>query len=392
MPDSISPGIFVEEINFRSPSIGGVSTSVTAFVGYARRGPLATAKVPQPVTSFVEFEKVFGGLTDLSFAPKTNHLAWAAKAFFDEGGQQLVIARVRSPRLAQTNLIDDWQRAFAALATVKNISIVAAPGSTELGSLADSVQSILIAHAEAPGSYRFAVLDVPLGKSPTDAANYRARFDSKCAAFYYPWVAVANPLAKPNALKNLNLPPSGFLCGIYARTDIERGVFKAPANEVVRSALGFERVINQAEQEILSPAGVNCLRFFVGRGNRVWGARTAASDPQWKYVNVQRYFIYLEQSFDLGIQWVVFEPNDETLWAKVRGSLNDFLFNEWRNGALLGSKSEAAFFVRCDRTTMTQDDLDNGRLVCLIGVAAIKPAEFVIFRIGQWTADRKGPA
>ncbi len=389
MPEYLAPGVYVEETSFRSKAIEGVSTSVTAFVGYTRRGPLATAKAPGELTSFREFERKFGALTDFRFSPKTNHLAHAARAFFDEGGQRLVIARVRSPTLARKTSIEEWQGALDALAALEDVSIVAAPGSTELGPLADTIQSRLIAHAEATGSYRFAVLDVPPGMTPADAASYRARFDSKCAAYYYPWVTAANPLANANAPKTLNLPPSGFICGIYARTDAERGVFKAPANEVVRSAVGFERMITTADQEMLNPSGVNCLRYFEGRGYRVWGARTASSDSEWKYVNVRRYFIYLEQSIDRGTQWAVFEPNDEPLWANVRDTITHFLHREWMRGALPGAKPEEAFFVRCDRSTMTQDDLDNGRLVCLIGVAAVRPAEFVIFRIGQWTADRQ---
>jgi phage tail sheath protein FI len=208
---------------------------------------------------------------------------------------------------------------------------------------------------------------------------------------YYPWVVVNNPLAGPNSPQpaEIALPPSGFVCGIYARSDVERGVWKAPANEVVRGALRFERNINHGEQELLNPIGVNCLRYLSGRGFRVWGARTISSDPEWKYVNVRRYFNYLEASIDRGTQWVVFEPNGELLWANVRGTIADFLLNEWKSGALLGTKQDEAFFVRCDRTTMTQNDLDNGRLVCLIGVAVVKPAEFVIFRIGQKTADAK---
>lgn len=390
MPEYTAPGVFVEETSFRSPTIGGVSTSVTAFIGYTRSGPLATARAPKELNSFLEFEQQFGGLADLSFPPKINYLARAAKAFFDEGGKQLVIARVRSPRLAQPMAIEDWQRALNALGAIKNISIVAAPGATEVGPLADSIPSLLVAHAEAV-RYRFAVLDVPSGKSIADAVSYRARFDSKNAAFYYPWVTAINPPAKPKAPPTLNLPPSGFICGIYARTDIERGVYKSPANEIVRSATGFERPLSQGEQEILNPAGVNCLRHFEGRGNLVWGARTASSDPEWKYVSLRRYFIYLEQSIDRGTQWAVFEQNNETLWANVRRTISDFLLNEWQNGALLGTKPEQAFFVRCDRSTMTQDDLNNGRLICLIGVAAVKPAEFIIFRIGQWTADRNSP-
>jgi phage tail sheath protein FI len=179
------------------------------------------------------------------------------------------------------------------------------------------------------------------------------------------------------------------VAGIYARNDTERGVYKAPANEVVTGAIGFETLLNKSQQDVLNPEGVNCFRFFEGRGFRLWGARTISSDPEWKYVNLRRYFAYLERSVDRGTQWAVFEPNGERLWANVRRTVEDFLFNEWQMGALLGDKPEKAYFVRCDRSTMTQNDLDNGRLVCLVGVAPLRPAEFVIFRIGQWTADRK---
>jgi phage tail sheath protein FI len=185
------------------------------------------------------------------------------------------------------------------------------------------------------------------------------------------------------------MPPSGFITGIYARNDTERAVYKAPANEVVRLSIGFEQLLNKGQQEVLNPEGINCMRFFEGRGFRVWGARTTSSDPEWKYVNLRRYFAYLERSIDRGTQWAVFEPNNEILWANVRLTIQDFLYNEWAMGGLLGEKPEKAYFVRCDRSTMTQNDLDNGRLVCLIGVAVSRPAEFVIFRIGQWTADRK---
>ncbi len=203
---------------------------------------------------------------------------------------------------------------------------------------------------------------------------------------------MANPLWKPGssqAPKEINVPPSGFIAGIYARTDVSRGVWKAPANEVVRGAVRFESDINAAQQEVLNPEGVNCLRFFFGRGYRVWGARTASSDPEWKYVNIRRYFIFLEHSIDRSTQWAVFEPNGQRLWTNITDTISAFLYNEWRSGALLGTTPEQAYFVRCDRSTMTQADLDNGRLVCEIGVAALKPAEFVIFRIGQKTADAK---
>ena len=269
-----------------------------------------------------------------------------------------------------------------------DISIVAAPGSTAVYSSyqedADAIQLQLIAHAEAM-RYRIAVLDSAEGQSLSDVRTMRARLDSKYAAFYYPWVTVLDPISN----QEINLPPSGFVAGIYARNDIERGVYKAPANEVVSLALGFETLINKAQQEVLNPEGINCFRYFEGRGMRLWGARLISSDPEWKYVNLRRYFAYLEHSIDKATQWAVFEPNGDKLWANLRRTVSDFLLNEWQNGALLGDKPEKAFFVRCDRSTMTQNDLDNGRLVCLIGVAPLYPAEFVIFRIGQWTADAK---
>jgi len=281
--------------------------------------------------------------------------------------------------------------AFGALAKIDDVAIVAAPGSSAF-TARDAIRNALIAHAEGRRMYRIAVLDTDAGLNAGAARAARSTIDSKYAALYYPWVVIANPNARPgrdDIPREIALPPSGFICGIYARNDIERGVHKAPANEVVRGAMRFEREVAFGEQEMLNPLGVNCLRFFPGRGYRVWGARTASSDPEWKYVNIRRYFNYLEGSIDRSTQWAVFEPNGERLWANIRETIGSFLFNEWRNGALLGAKAEDAYFVRCDRSTMTQNDLDNGRLVCLIGVAALKPAEFVIFRIGQKTADAR---
>jgi phage tail sheath protein FI len=273
-------------------------------------------------------------------------------------------------------------RAFEA---IEDISIVAAPGST----YADNPQTRstighLINHAEKM-RYRIAVVDSAKAQTIAEVRALRGKYDSSHAAFYYPWVRIVDPVTQ----QENHYPPSGFVSGIYARNDIERAVYKAPANEVVNLAIGFETLLAEAQPEVLNPEGVNCFRFFEGRGMRLWGARTMSSDPEWKYVNIRRYFAYLERSIDKGTQGAVFEPNGERLWANVRGTVSDFLFNEWQNGALLGDKPEKAYFVKCDRSTMSQNDLDNGRLVCLVGVAALKPAEFVIFRIGQWTADRK---
>jgi uncharacterized protein len=279
---------------------------------------------------------------------------------------------------------------FRGMETIEGVSIVAAPGSTWIGgsttwgATAAAITQQLIGHAQRM-RYRIAVLDPPERQSPAQVQQWRGTLDSSYAALYYPWVHVLDPISR----MEIDLPPSGFVAGIYARNDVNRAVFKAPANEVVTGALGFETLLDTGQQEVLNPLGINCFRFFEGRGFRLWGARTISSDPEWKYVNLRRYFAYLEHSIDRGTQWAVFEPNGEMLWANVRRTVVDFLFNEWVMGALLGDKPEQAFFVKCDRSTMTQNDLDNGRLVCLVGVAALRPAEFVIFRVGQWTADRK---
>lgn len=284
--------------------------------------------------------------------------------------------------------LEDYKGALRNLEFLDDISILAAPGYSAFApTLYQGIEQALLSHVERRRAYQILVLDTAPGADLTAARTARSQLDSTKAALYYPWVVVANPLTRTPT--EITLPPSGFVCGIYARNDIERGVYKAPANEIVRGALRFEREINFAQQEVLNPLGINCLRFFPGRGYRVWGARTVSSDPEWKYVNVRRYFNYLEASIDHSTQWVVFEPNGERLWSNIRETIAAFLFNEWRSGALLGSQPEQAFFVRCDRSTMTQNDLDNGRLICLIGVAALKPAEFVIFRIGQKTADTR---
>jgi phage tail sheath protein FI len=284
-----------------------------------------------------------------------------------------------------------FKTGLKAFEDIEDISIVAAPGSTfgydtdKYHDDAAAITNLLISHAERM-RYRIAVLDSGDAQTIAGVRAVRAQLDSKYAALYYPWIRILDPVTR----REIAVPPSGAVAGIYARNDINRAVYKAPANEVVNTALGFELLLNKSQQEVLNPEGINCFRFFEGRGYRLWGARTISSDPEWKYVNLRRYFAYLERSIDRGTQWAVFEPNGELLWANVRLTISDFLLNEWQNGALLGDKPEKAFFVKCDRSTMTQNDLDNGRLVCLIGVAPLRPAEFVIFRIDQWTADRRG--
>jgi hypothetical protein len=274
---------------------------------------------------------------------------------------------------------------LVALEAIEDIAIVAAPGSAALAAdQALLARSYLIGHAERM-RYRFAITAGPPDADQAAIRAVRGQYDSTYAAMYYPWLVTPAPGGA--AGETMLLSPEGAVAGIYARSDIERGVHKAPANEVVRGILRFSRPVNKGEQDVLNPEGVNCLRFFEGRGNRVWGARTITSDPEWTYLNVRRLFIYMEHSIDRGTQWAVFEPNNEALWLRIRLTIESFLYDVWRTGALMGTKPSEAFFVRCDRTTMSQGDLDNGRLVCLIGVAPTKPAEYVIFRIGQWTAD-----
>jgi phage tail sheath protein FI len=271
---------------------------------------------------------------------------------------------------------------------LENIAIVATPGASSFADAKNIMIGSLIPHVERQRAYRVAILEAGPGLLDSDYETLRAQIDSSYAALYVPWVATPNPLAVSgtSAPAQILVPPTGFMAGIYARSDIENSVAKAPANEVVLGAVDFERHISFAEQAVLNPLGINCLRFFPDRGYRVWGARTVSSDTELMYINVRRYLIYLEHSIDNGTQWAVFENNGPALWARVTDSIDSFLNNEFVSGNLLGTSPSEAYFVRCDRTTMTQNDLDNGRMICLIGVALLKPAEFVIFRIGQMTA------
>ena len=266
-----------------------------------------------------------------------------------------------------------------ALEEIDEVAICIVPGMWDA-----DVQRELIVHCETLAD-RFAILDPPPDQSVQEVQQFRSPIDTTFAALYYPWVQIRNP--RPGAGGAEDIAPSGFVAGVYARTDIARGVHKAPANEVLRSIRGLTQTITKREQDVLNPQNINVLRFFPGRGNRVWGARVLTSNASWRYVSVRRLFLMIEESIDEGTQWVVFEPNDEPLWARVRQSVSSFLTTQWRLGALQGATAAEAFFVACDRSTMTADDIDNGRLVCEIGIAPVKPAEFVIFRIQQKTLD-----
>lgn len=272
---------------------------------------------------------------------------------------------------------------LTAFNDIDEISILSAPDLHHITSPGDeTLINDILTQCELLKD-RFAILDV--GDNSRDIPSIKITRPSKYGAIYYPWINVYDPLARQLKLT----PPCGHVAGIYARTDTERGVHKAPANEVVKGASSLEFAVTKGEQAILNPRGVNVIRNFNGRGILVWGARNMIQDPLWKYINVRRLFIYVEESIEEGTQWVVFEPNDEKLWARVRATITQFLTRVWKDGALMGTKVEEAFFVKCDRSTMTQDDIDNGKLICIIGIAPVKPAEFVIFRIAQWASGSR---
>lgn len=256
-------------------------------------------------------------------------------------------------------------------------------GTVDLG-LWKAVQTSLIAHCELQGN-RMAVLDAPPGMTVQQIKEWRsdvAMYDTQFAAFYYPWIKVENP-AGTNGDREMYIPPSGHVAGVWARTDESRGVWKAPANDTIRGCLDVERPITQNEQSLLNPIGINCIRPFGTRGIRIWGARTLSSDSDWRYINVRRLFNMVETTILDGTQWAVFEPNDMKLWEGVKRTLNGFLNGLWTAGALFGSTPDQAYYVKCDAETNPPESIDEGRLVVEVGLAPVKPAEFVIFRISQ---------
>jgi len=279
---------------------------------------------------------------------------------------------------------------FSGLEEVEDVTMVAVPdlmaayeqGAVDIETV-KAVQLAVIAHCELMGD-RMAVLDPPPQLSPQDAVKWRrldAGYDSKFAALYYPWIKVLDPVAGTNRF----IPPSGHIAGVWARNDNERGVHKAPANEVLRGVVELQTQLTRTEQETLNPIGVNAIRSFPGRGIRVWGARTLSSDPAWRYVNIRRLFNYLEKSILNATQFAVFEPNDPALWGKLSRSISSFLIGEWRKGALFGRTPDEAFYVKCDDETNPADVIDSGQVVCQIGVAPVKPAEFVVFQLSQFS-------
>ncbi|HEY86251.1 MAG TPA: phage tail sheath family protein [Chloroflexi bacterium] len=256
------------------------------------------------------------------------------------------------------------------------------PGKSLDLDMVKAVQTAIIGHCEMMGD-RVAILDSPPNMSPQQIKKWRvdtAGFDSSYAALYYPWIEIMDPVNN----RPMKLPPSGHIAGVWARSDNTRGVHKAPANEVIRGALGLTNSITKGEHDTLNPVGVNCVRIFPGMGIRIWGARTLSSNPLWRYINIRRLFNYVEKSIELGTMWTVFEPNDPALWGRIRRDVGAFLSGVWRSGALFGGTPSEAFYVKCDEEINPPEQRDVGQLVVEIGMAPVKPAEFVIFRISQW--------
>jgi phage tail sheath protein FI len=380
-------GVRVRALSMASHAIDGVSTSVAGFVGVTKKGPAKAGK-PLLVESFARFEKVFGGYLPHD-VNGVNALAYAVHGYFANGGTKLYIKRVvaasgKTPRVTEFVGKDNGKgrrTGVHALKDIGEISVVAAPGITS-----PSVQKALIRQCETLKN-RFAILDPapgPKGAPSTlgGVRDQRLALETKFAALYYPRLMVADAITG----SPIPVPPSGHLAGVFARVDALRGVWKAPIGETIIGISGLETRVTDQDQSVLdaSPVNINAIRQFAGKGVLVFGARVITSDNEWKYVNVRRFVTFLEQSIENGTRWVVLEPNVESLWAQVRLEVSSFLFNLWKAGALQGVKPEEAFFVKCDHTTMTQNDLDNGRLIVLVGVALLKPAEFALFRIGQW--------
>lgn len=355
MAEYLAPGAYVEETGFRPPTIEGVATGTAALLGTAGRGPTR----PRLVTSFAEYARVFG--------PSGRFLPHAVRGFFDNGGKRAFVGRLKGAV--------GLARSLAALEreTCREVALVAAPGLTD-----PADQAAIVAHCEA--NRRFAVLDRPRTEPP--GADSAGILRSRDAAAYAPWLGVSGAGARRRIV-----PPSGHVLGIYARKDSERGVWVAPAGEALEGVLAPERDVDDAAQDAMAARGVNAIRSFAGRGILVWGARTSSAEGEWKYVSVRRLFLFLERSIDQGTQWVAFEPNGVPLWKAVRGQIEAFLVDLWRAGASPAARPDQAFYVRCDETVMTQADIDSGRLVIEIGFAPLRPAEYIVLRIGQWTCE-----
>ncbi len=384
MPTYLAPDIYVEEVSAGPRPIEAVGTSTAGFVGVAS-DPTAHLDEAVAINNWTQYVREF-----VPEGSTSTPLTHAIFGFFQNGGSRCYVVNTAGPLVGGGR----ERRGLDVLEQVDEIAIVAAPGLTDAASY-----DALLAHCERMKD-RVAILDAPESASDIDAltkvaaaqtpradgddekSGLRARqSDGGYGAYYFPWIRVRDVLAPENTVA---VPPSGHVAGIWARTDAARGVHKAPANETIRGALDVTYRVTREEQGVLNQAGVNCIRFFAREGIRVWGARTlAASSSEWRYLNVRRLFNMIEESVADNTRWIVFEPNDYTLWKSIRRDVSAFLTNLWRDGALMGRTPEEAFFVKCDEETNPPEVIDAGMVVILVGIAPVKPAEFIIFRISQ---------
>lgn len=403
MPNYQTPGVYVEEIESGSKPIEAGATNIVGFLGVAEKGPVNQATL---VTNWTQYTKIFGGLHEGGW------LGHGVYQFFQNGGTKCYINNLAEPKqkkgeASQKNGDKAAEKADEPISHAKyevknpdniakliigkdegvgkksglhlfdeiqDISLICAPGVTD-----PAAQDAILTHCEK-NRFRFAVLDSPETLEGGIDTMPMPR-DSIMGAYYFPWVQMYDMAAD----QNIYVPPSGGICGVYGRVDSTRGVHKAPANELFKTALGLKYNLTDAEQEMLNPKGINCIRDFPGRGIRVWGARTISSNPEWRYVNVRRLFCMVEQSLQNGTNWVVFEPNTRDLWKKITRNITAFLLNIWKSGALFGSTPEEAFYVRCDDELNPPESIDAGYVTIELGLAPAKPAEFVVFRVSQKT-------
>jgi phage tail sheath protein FI len=335
-------------------------------------GPQNVVTTVNTQSKYVRLEEVNAALPDLRRAPAAGEYSLAAA-----NGAELTVGDVTGDVSRRTGM--------DGLSAIDEITMLCVPDLMAVAADNDDVlrdlQGKMITSCENAGD-RMAILDAPPRMLPPEVLDWRmntAGYDSKFATLYYPWIEVLDPSSQP-----LMVPPCGHVAGLWARTDSTRGVHKAPANEVVRRANGLGFQITSAEQGELNKNGVNCIRSFPGRGIRVWGARTLSSDPEWRYINVRRLVNYISESIMEGTQWAVFEPNDQRLWMQLRISTSNFLTRVWRDGALFGAAPDQAFYVKCDDETNPPDLVEAGQVTVEVGIAPVKPAEFIVFRISQF--------
>ena len=367
-----APGVYIQEITPAGP-IAGAGTSTAAFIGPVVKTP-ADANLGRPVlvTNWTQYTNAFGAFD----APK--HLPYAVRGFFDNGG---TVAYVLPTKDLAAGTMDS---ALDQLSRLADVSIVCAPGLVD-----PAIQAKIITHCENMGD-RFAILDgVPatdLTKPDGALQTQRGGLTSKngFGALYWPWIRLADPLAPPDKPGLTARPPSGHIAGIFARSDNQRGVHKAPANETIRGAVDVDYLMNDTEQGLLNAININCLRVFPGQAPMVWGARTLTDGTPWRYVNVRRLFSYVEDSLLQGVRWAIFEPNSLTLWKGLERTITEFLTRVWQSGALFGRTADEAFYVRIDEELNPADVRALGQVIIEIGMAPVRPAEYIVVQIGMW--------